>query len=94
MKKLNNRYRRGIAMEMAIGLMLLSVALSIILYTVAMLQIKNTQFDISSFEEKILSYQEDAAIGTVIQVNGKSYELKEVNGEKKFELMTNNESRE
>lgn len=56
MRKLNNRYKRGIAMEMAIGTLLTMVALSIILYTVAMLQIKNTQNDLDDFKTKIEEY--------------------------------------
>jgi len=46
-------------MEMAIGTMLLMVALSIILYTVAMLQIKNTQNDLQDFKTKIEEYKTD-----------------------------------
>ena len=57
MRKVNNRYKRGIAMEMAIGAMLIMVALSIILYTVAMLQINNTQSDLSDFNAKIEEYE-------------------------------------
>ena len=44
-------------MEMAIGAMLIMVALSIILYTVAMLQINNTQSDLSDFNAKIEEYE-------------------------------------
>lgn len=43
-------------MEMAIGTLLTMVALSIILYTVAMLQIKNTQNDLDDFKTKIEEY--------------------------------------
>lgn len=59
MRKQNNRYKRGIAMEMAIGVMLIMVAFSIILYTVAMLQIKNTQSDLDDFNAKIDEYKTD-----------------------------------
>ena len=66
MRKVNNRYKRGIAMEMAIGTLLLMVALSIILYTVAMLQIKNTQNDLQDFETKIDEYySEKYSIGII-----------------------------
>ena len=59
MRKQNNRYKRGIAMEMAIGTLLIMVAFSIILYTVAMLQIKNTQNDLQDFKTKIEEYKTD-----------------------------------
>lgn len=62
MRKQNNRWRRGIAMEMAIGTLLLMVALSIILYTVAMLQIKNTQNDLQDFDAQINKYRDDYEI--------------------------------
>lgn len=62
MRKQNNRWRRGIAMEMAIGTLLLMVALSIILYTVAMLQIKNTQNDLDDFNSQIDKYKDDYGI--------------------------------
>ena len=62
MRKQNNRWRRGIAMEMAIGTLLLMVALSIILYTVAMLQIKNTENDLDDFDAQIDKYKDDYGI--------------------------------
>ena len=65
MRKQNNRWRRGIAMEMAIGTLLLMVALSIILYTVAMLQIKNTQNDLDDFDAKIEEYDEKYSIDII-----------------------------
>ena len=66
MQKQNNRWRRGIAMEMAIGAMLIMVALSIILYTVAMLQINNTQSDLSDFNAKIEEYETKYGIDIII----------------------------
>ena len=76
MKKRNNRHKRGIAIEMAIGLMLLSVALSILLVSIAKMQITNAMYDVSSFEEKILSNQkESASEGQKITVNGKEYKF-------------------
>lgn len=90
MRKLNNRYKRGIAMEMAIGMMLTMVALSIILVTISMIQIKNRQYDLTSFEEKILEYQaEELTDGESvdISVNGKKYKLEKAGDElKKTEL--------
>lgn len=49
-------------MEMAIGTLLLMVALSIILYTVAMLQIKNTENDLDDFDAQIDKYKDDYGI--------------------------------
>ena len=79
MKKRN--YRRGIAIEMAIGLMLLVVALSIVLLTVSILQIKNQASDLDAYEQKVLSFAvEDLTPTTVavnsdkpVTINGKEY---------------------
>ena len=84
MKKQNNRYRRGIAMEMAIGMMLFSVAFSLLLYTVSMLQIRSMKNDLADFEAKVKEYQaEDCKNGLEIptdeeeyfSVNGKTYKV-------------------
>ena len=78
MRKQNNSYKRGIAMEMAIGMMFVMVALSIILYTVSMLQIKNFKSDVAAFEEKVLNYQAEGMTSDknyTTTVNGKSYEI-------------------
>ena len=78
MKKQNNRYRRGIAMEMAIGMMLFSVAFSLLLYTVSMLQIRSMKNDISDFEAKVKEYQAEELgenESEKISVNGKEFEV-------------------
>lgn len=96
MRKVNNRYKRGIAMEMAIGVMLIMVALSIILVTVWELQFDHVRSDLTSFEEKIIEYQaEDLSNGNAVEisVNGKEYQLeKTADGElRKTELGDANE---
>ncbi len=77
-------YRRGIAIEMAIGLMLLVVALSIVLLTVSMLQIRNQASDLLAYEQKVLSFAvEDLTPSTVavesdkaVTINSKAYTVK------------------
>ena len=95
MRKVNNRYKRGIAMEMAIGVMLIMVALSIILVTVWELQFDHVRSDLTSFEEKIIEYQaEDLSNSDDVEifVNGKKYILEKVDGElQKTELGDANE---
>ena len=90
MKKQNNRYRRGIAMEMAIGMMLFSVAFSLLLYTVSMLQIRSMKNDLADFEAKVKEYQaEEYKNGLEIPtdedeyffVNGKTYTVTQNGGE-------------
>ena len=84
MKKRN--YRRGIAIEMAIGLMLLVIALSIILLTVSALQIKNQRYDFEAYEKKVLEY----TIEDMIAVAKKEHEVS-ING-KKFTVEKTDES--
>ena len=74
MRKVNNRYKRGIAMEMAIGVMLIMVALSIILVTVWELQFDHVRSDLTSFEEKIIEYQLEESNVYEIWINGTKYE--------------------
>ena len=74
MRKVNNRYKRGIAMEMAIGVMLIMVALSIILVTVWELQFDHVRSDLTSFEEKIIEYQLEESDVDEIWINGTKYE--------------------
>lgn len=74
MRKVNNRYKRGIAMEMAIGVMLIMVALSIILVTVWELQFDHVRSDLTSFEEKIIEYQLEESNVDEIWINGTKYE--------------------
>ena len=73
MRKVNNRYKRGIAMEMAIGVMLIMVALSIILVTVWELQFDHVRSDLTSFEEKIIEYQLEESDVDEIWINGTKY---------------------
>ena len=83
MRKLNNRYRRGIAMEMAITMMLIMVALSIILITIWTLQFEHQQSDLKAFEEKILEYkvtdmaQKNGDQNEEVVINGKTYTVTE-----------------
>ena len=74
MKKRNPR--RGIAIEFAIGLMLLTVAFSMIMVTTSMLQTKKVRQDLADFKEKIIDMQkEDLADNEPykIKINGKEY---------------------
>lgn len=77
-------YRRGIAIEMAIGMMFLVVALSIILLTVSSLQIKNQKSDLEAYEKKVLEYtvtdmvRADTASGTV-EINDRIYSVVKTN---------------
>ena len=64
-------------MEMAIGMMLTMVALSIIIVTISMIQIKNRQYDLTSFEEKILEYQLEESGVDKTWINGTEYERKD-----------------
>ena len=57
MKKKNPR--RGIAIEFAIGLMLLTIAFSILMVTVSMLQSKGAKEDLADFKETILAMQKE-----------------------------------
>ncbi len=57
MRKQNNRFRRGIAIEMAIGMMFIMVALSIILLTVSKLQSGHRKNDLDDFKERVEVYQ-------------------------------------
>lgn len=91
MRKQSNRFRRGIAIEMAVGMMLIMIALSIILLTVSRLQSGHRREDLADFNERIEIYRildtidEDGidAVGdkgyTVTQ-SGNTYDIK--NGEK------------
>ena len=49
--------RRGAAIEMAIGMMFLIMALTIILLTNGMLQASHAKDDLNDFEEKIALYE-------------------------------------
>ena len=72
MKKRNPR--RGIAIEFAIGLMLLTVAFSMIMVTTSMLQTKKVRQDLADFKEKIEEMQkEDLADNEshTLVINGK-----------------------
>jgi cell division protein FtsL len=74
MKKRNPR--RGIAIEFAIGLMLLTVAFSMIMVTTSMLQTKKVRQDLADFKEKIEEMQkEDLADNEshTLVINGKEY---------------------
>ena len=78
MKKKNPR--RGIAIGFAIGLMLLTIAFSILMVTVSMLQAKGAKEDLADFKETILAMQkEDFAIESdshTVTINGTPYEVK------------------
>lgn len=91
MRKQSNRFRRGIAIEMAVGMMLIMIALSIILLTVSRLQSGHRREDLVDFNERIEIYRildtidEDgiAAVkdkGYTVTQSGNTYEIK--NGEK------------
>lgn len=73
-------YRRGIAIEMAIGMMFLVIALSIILLTVSSLQIQNQKNDLDAYEKTVLGYTvtdmalADTASGSV-EINKKTYSV-------------------
>ena len=73
MKKRNSR--RGIAIEFAIGLMLLTIAFSILMVTVSMLQSKGAREDLSDFEETILAMQKEDLTEDrrVLTINGVEY---------------------
>jgi hypothetical protein len=49
--------RRGIAIEFAIGLMLLTLAFSTLALTASMLRSRRTKQDLEGFREKILAMQ-------------------------------------
>ena len=88
-----NKYKRGIAMEMAIGMMLFAVAFSILLYTVGMLQIKNMKSDIDDLQQKIIDYQaEELTNGSsiTITIDGKKYTItKDGDGNINYTLVPN-----
>ena len=73
MKKKNPR--RGIAIEFAIGLMLLTIAFSILMVTVSMLQSKGAREDLCDFEETILAMQKEDLTEDrrVLTINGVEY---------------------
>ena len=73
MKKKNPR--RGIAIEFAIGLMLLTIAFSILMVTVSMLQSKRAKEDLADFKEKILAMHEEDLTEDphVLTINGVEY---------------------
>ena len=74
MKKRNSR--RGVAIEFAIGLMLLTLAFSTLMVTTSMLKTKRVKQDIIEFKEKILAMQEED-LGEInshtILINGEEY---------------------
>ncbi len=85
MRKQNNRFRRGIAIEMAVGMMLIMIALSIILLTVSRLQSGHRREDLADLNERIEIYRIldticDGATAPVdnetIHVDGKDYTIK------------------
>ena len=91
MRKQSNRFRRGIAIEMAVGMMLIMIALSIILLTVSRLQSGHRREDLADLNERIEIYRildtidEDGidAVkdnGYTVTPSGNTYEIK--NGEK------------
>ena len=74
MKKRNSR--RGVAIEFAIGLMLLTLAFSTLMLTTSMLKTKRVKQDIIDFKEKILAMQEEDLGETnshTILINGEEY---------------------
>ena len=76
MKRRNSR--RGVAIEFAIGLMLLVIAFSTLMVTVSMLQVKLARNDLSDFKEKITQMQyEDLEIDQshTITINGIDVEV-------------------
>jgi len=90
-RKQSNRFRRGIAIEMAVGMMLIMIALSIILLTVSRLQSGHRREDLADLNERIEIYRildtidEDGidAVkdnGYTVTQSGNTYEIK--NGEK------------
>ena len=81
MKKRNSR--RGIAIEFAIGLMLLTVAFSILMVTTSILQSRSVKGDLSDFKEKILAMQEEDLSENeshVITINGEDYSVERDEG--------------
>ena len=79
-------YRRGIAIELAIGMMFLVIALSIILLTVAMLQIKNQKSDLEDYEKKVLEFAVEDMVAAekeshTVEINKKTYTLSKSNNE-------------
>ena len=78
-------YRRGIAIELAIGMMFLVIALSIILLTVAMLQIKNQKSDLEDYEKKVLEFAvedmvENGSTDHEVCINETIYEITKIDG--------------
>ena len=70
MQKNKRNMRRGVAIEFAIGTMLILVALSILLTTFAMIQTKHKARDLAAFEEKIAAYEQLDGADAEVTVGG------------------------
>ena len=64
--------RRGVAIEFAIGLMLLVIAFSILMVTTSMLQIKAVRDDLADLKESVQEMQtEEGVENNALRINGK-----------------------
>ena len=63
--------RRGVAIEFAIGLMLLVIAFSILMVTTSMLQIKAVRDDLADLKESVQEMQtEEGVENNALRING------------------------
>lgn len=64
--------RRGVAIEFAIGLMLLVIAFSILMVTTSMLQIQAVRDDLADLKESVQEMQtEEGVENNALRINGK-----------------------
>ncbi|MBP3606397.1 MAG: hypothetical protein J6J66_07350 [Clostridia bacterium] len=64
--------RRGVAIEFAIGLMLLVIAFSILMVTTSMLQIKAVRDDLADLKESVQEMQtEEGVENNALRINEK-----------------------
>ncbi len=63
--------RRGVAIEFAIGLMLLVIAFSILMVTTSMLQVKAVRDDLADLKESVQEMQtEEGVENNALRING------------------------
>ena len=88
-------YRRGVAIEMAVGMMFLVIALSILLLTISSLQAKNQRYDLEAYEKKVLEFtiedmEKVGAESHTISINKTNYEI--TKSDTKYEIKADGES--